>query len=167
MGRPADQGGDGVHYPATDHAHNKDFYLLDVTRGRYEYPQLRDTAVTLASRWKPHKIYIEDASVGIALTQELRQAGIYAVVPVPVARDKISRMYLQQAKFEAGQVLFPKGAAFLPALESELLAFPQSKTNDQVVSTNHLMPWSESAPKLDRMYLPRNISNRQCRPAAP
>jgi predicted phage terminase large subunit-like protein len=119
--------------------HNKDFYLLDVTRGRYEYPQLRNTAVAIAERFKPDKIYIEDASIGIALTQELRQAGIYATAPVPVERDKIGRMYLQQAKFEAGQVLFPKGAHFLPVLEGELLTFPQSKFDDQVDSISQAL----------------------------
>jgi phage terminase large subunit-like protein len=31
-------------------------------------------------------------------------------------------------------VIFPKGAAFLPELERELLSFPQSKTDDQVDS---------------------------------
>jgi hypothetical protein len=36
------------------------FYLLDLTRGRYEYPQLRDTALALAERYKPSKILIED-----------------------------------------------------------------------------------------------------------
>jgi phage terminase large subunit-like protein len=43
-------------------------------------------------------------------------------------------VYVNQAKFEAGLVLFPKGALFLPELEAELLAFPQGKTDDQVDS---------------------------------
>ena len=47
------------------------FYLLDLTRGRYEYPQLRDTALALAKRYRPNEILIEDASTGIALAQEL------------------------------------------------------------------------------------------------
>lgn len=118
---------------------NKDFYLLDLTRGRYEYPQLRNTAVALAEHYKPDTIYVEDASTGIALAQELRQARIYATRPVQVERDKIGRMYLQQSKFEAGQVLFPRGAHFLPVLEAELLTFPQSKTDDQVDSISQAL----------------------------
>jgi predicted phage terminase large subunit-like protein len=57
-----------------------------------------------------------------------------AVRLVPIERDKIGRLYVNQAKFEAGLVLFPKGAPFLPALEAEVLTFPQSKTDDQVDS---------------------------------
>jgi phage terminase large subunit-like protein len=44
--------------------------------------------------------------------QELRQAGFYMVDAVPIERDKIGRLYVQQAKFEAGLVLFPRGAPF-------------------------------------------------------
>jgi predicted phage terminase large subunit-like protein len=117
------------------------FYLLDVTRGRYEYPQLRAIALDLAKRYDPHKIMIEDASTGIALGQELRQAGHYMVDLVPVERDKIGRMYVQQAKFEAGRVLFPENAGFLDDLLAELLAFPQGKTDDQVDSISQALAY--------------------------
>jgi predicted phage terminase large subunit-like protein len=121
--------------------HEKHFYLLDVTRGRYEYPRLRETAAALADRFKPSIIMIEDASTGIALAQELRQAGTYAVRPIPVERDKIGRLYVQQSKFEAGLVLFPRGARFLPELEIELLTFPQGKTDDQVDSISQALAY--------------------------
>jgi predicted phage terminase large subunit-like protein len=121
--------------------HEKHFYLLDVTRGRYEYPRLRETAAALADRFKPSVIMIEDASTGIALAQELRQAGTYAVRPIPVERDKVGRLYVQQSKFEAGLVLFPKGARFLPELEIELLTFPQGKTDDQVDSISQALAY--------------------------
>src|SRR5262245_11452731 len=40
------------------------YYLVDLTRGRYLYPRLRDTAVELAKRHKPDVVLIEDTSVG-------------------------------------------------------------------------------------------------------
>ena len=49
------------------------YYLLDLTRGRFEYPQLRDTAIALAQRFEPQTILIEDASTGISLAQELQR----------------------------------------------------------------------------------------------
>jgi predicted phage terminase large subunit-like protein len=52
------------------------------------------------------------------------------------------RLYVNQAKFEAGLVLFPKGAPFLPELEAELLAFPQGKTDDQVDSISQALSFS-------------------------
>ncbi|HWW46860.1 MAG TPA: phage terminase large subunit [Xanthobacteraceae bacterium] len=110
------------------------YYLLDVSRGRHEYPRLRDTALALAERYRPDTILIENASTGMALEQELRQLRRWAVRLVTVEHDKIGRLYVQQGKFEAGQVLFPAGARFLPELEAELLTFPHGKTDDQVDS---------------------------------
>lgn len=114
---------------------DKCYYLLDLTRGRYDYPSLKATAIALAQKYRPHYVLIEDASTGTALAQELKS--VYfggAVRLVPIERDKIGRLYVNQAKFEARLVLFPKGAPFLPELEAELLAFPQGKTDDQVDS---------------------------------
>ena len=114
--------------------HDKNYYLLDLVRGRFDYPTLRRTALALAERYDPHTILIEDASTGIALAQELKQIQHRVVKPIPVERDKVGRLFVEQQKFEAGLVHFPKGAAFLPGLEAEVLTFPQSKTDDQVDS---------------------------------
>ena len=120
---------------------DKHFYLLDLTRGRYEYPRLRNTAVALAERFNPNVILIEDASTGTALAQDMLQAQTYAVRLIPIDRDKIGRLYVQQAKFEAGLVLFPKDAGFLTQLEPELLAFPQAKTDDIVDSISQALAY--------------------------
>jgi predicted phage terminase large subunit-like protein len=118
---------------------DKNFYLLDLVRDRFEYPRLRAKATELAKKYNPLKILIEDASTGTALAQDLRESGVYNVSLVPVDRDKIGRLYVQQAKFEAGLVWFPKAASFLVALEAELLAFPQSKHDDQVDSISQAL----------------------------
>jgi predicted phage terminase large subunit-like protein len=120
------------------------YYLLDLTRDRYEYPQLRDTAIALAKRFKPDTVLIEDASTGIALAQELNDILLCAVEPIPIDRDKIGRLYVQQGKFHAGRVLFPRGASFLPELEAELLRFPQGKTDDQVDSITQALAYQDS-----------------------
>jgi predicted phage terminase large subunit-like protein len=116
-----------------------------LTRGRYEYPQLRDTALALAKRFKPDEILIEDASTGIALAQELKQSHYYYVNPIPVDRDKIGRLYVQQAKFAAGRVHFPRDAAFLAELEAELLTFPQARTDDQVDSISQALAYDSNS----------------------
>jgi predicted phage terminase large subunit-like protein len=130
---------------------DKNYYLLDLTRGRYEYPRLRAAALALAERFKPAAILIEDASTGIALAQELKSSRIYAVKPIPIERDKVGRLYVQQAKFEAGLVHFPRGARFLPELEAELLAFPQAKTDDQVDSISQALNYKLSTYTLDHI----------------
>jgi predicted phage terminase large subunit-like protein len=116
------------------------YYLIDLTRGRYEYPRLKETAIELAKRHRPRRILIEDASTGIALEQELKRIYFEGTTSlVKIERDKIGRLYVNQAKFEAGRVLFPKGAPFLPELEAEVLAFPQGKTDDQVDSISQAL----------------------------
>ncbi|MGY3343520.1 MULTISPECIES: phage terminase large subunit [unclassified Bradyrhizobium] len=109
------------------------YYLLDLVRGRFEYPVLRDTAMQLARRFRPDRILIEDASTGTALAQELRNA-TFSVTPVKVEHDKIGRVYVQQAKFAAGRVWLPRQAPYLADLETELLTFPQGRHDDQVDS---------------------------------
>jgi predicted phage terminase large subunit-like protein len=123
---------------------NNDYYLIDLVRDRFDYPRLRQTAMMLADQYKPDVILIEDASTGSPLAQELRRAGRYAVMPVPVELDKKARVYIQQAKFEAGHVLFPRHASFMPALLTELLTFPQSKYDDQVDSVTQALASSGS-----------------------
>jgi predicted phage terminase large subunit-like protein len=64
-----------------------------------------------------------------------------AVTPISIERDKVGRLYVQQAKFEAGLVLFPKNASFPPELEAELLMFPQARTDDQVDSITQALAY--------------------------
>lgn len=138
--------------------HDKHFYLLDLVRGRYEYPHLRSSALALAERYKPDSILIEDASTGIALAQELHRALHIPVNPVRAERDKEGRLYVHQAKFEAGLVHFPRGAAFLPELEAELLAFPQAKTDDQVDSISQALSYEPGYTMVDPDALERFVT---------
>jgi hypothetical protein len=54
---------------------------------------------------------IEDASTGIALAQELRQAGTYAVRPIPVERDKIAASMFNNPNLRRASCFFPKPRA--------------------------------------------------------
>ncbi len=62
----------------------------------------------------------------------MRDAGIWKTSLVPIDRDKVGRLYVQQSKFEAGHVCFLRGASFSPILEAELLAFPQAQYDDRI-----------------------------------
>ena len=118
------------------------YYLINLIRDRFEYPSLQAAAISLAKLHRPRCVLIEDASTGIALAQELKS--IYfggATTLVPIERDKIGRLYVNQAKFEAGLVLFPRGALYLPELEAELLTFPQGKNDDQVDSITQALSY--------------------------
>jgi predicted phage terminase large subunit-like protein len=116
------------------------YYLLDLTRGRYDYPSLKATAIALAQKYRPHYVLIEDASTGTALAQELTKVYFNGAVElVPIERDKIGRLYVNQAKFAAGLVLFPEEAPYMPELLAEVLTFPHGKTDDQVDSISQAL----------------------------
>lgn len=118
---------------------DKNYYLLDMVRGRYEYPRLRELSMALADRHKPFAILIENSSTGIALGQELKGLGRYPIRLVPPEHDKIGRLFVQQAKFEAKLVHFPKEAPYLADIEKELLTFPQGRTDDIVDSISQAL----------------------------
>jgi predicted phage terminase large subunit-like protein len=119
----------------------KRFYLLDMVRGRFEYPLLRETVLASAAHFKPRTILVEDASTGGALAQDLREFHFHHVELIPVHRDKVGRLYVQQAKFTSGQVLFPRHARFVAQVEAELLTFPQGKTDDIVDSMTQALAY--------------------------
>ena len=114
------------------------WYLVDVWRQRVDYPTLKANVQTLAKRWNVRRVLVEDAGAGTSLVQELRGwvSGIIAVKP---EGDKASRMVVASAKFEAGQVLLPERASWLPDLEAELFTFPGSRHDDQCDSISQAL----------------------------
>ncbi len=101
----------------------RSYYLLDVWRGRLEFPQLRHKLISLAREHAPNRILIEQAGPGLHLIQELR-ANPVSGVPVPIGikpiGDKLVRMEAQCARFEAGQVFLPKEAPWLSEFLHEI-----------------------------------------------
>jgi predicted phage terminase large subunit-like protein len=122
----------------------KHFYLLNVARGRFEYPQLREKAIALGRIYEPYVILVEDAMTGASLIQEMKQEGNFKMQAVKVEHDKVTRMWLQQAKFEAGLVHFPRSETWLKDLEAELLTFPQGKFDDQVDSVSQALAYKST-----------------------
>jgi predicted phage terminase large subunit-like protein len=117
---------------------NKLWYLIDVWRQRVDYPTLKANVQTLAERWDARRVLVEDTGAGTSLVQELsgQVSGIVAVKP---EGDKASRMAVASAKFEAGQVLLPERASWLPDLEAELFVFPGSRHDDQCDSISQAL----------------------------
>jgi predicted phage terminase large subunit-like protein len=118
--------------------YDKRYYLIDVLRGRFDFPTLRTKVSQQAKLRKASRILIEDAGFGTALIQELKTAN-FSVVGIKPEYDKKIRMAIQSAKFENGQVFFPKEAPWLRDLEDELFAFPNSRHDDQVDSISQAL----------------------------
>ena len=125
----------------------RNYYLLDVWRGRLEFPHLKHKLIALAREHKPNRILIEQAGPGLHLIQELR-ANPVSGVPVPIGikpeGDKLVRMEAQCARFEAGQVYLPKEAPWLGEFLHEILAFPNARHDDQIDSVSQFLNWAEA-----------------------
>jgi predicted phage terminase large subunit-like protein len=118
--------------------HENRYYLIDVLRGRFDFPTLRTKVSQHAELHKASQILIEDAGFGTALIQELKTAH-FSVIAVKPEYDKKIRMAIQSAKFENGQVFFPKESPWLRDLEGELFAFPNGRHDDQVDSISQAL----------------------------
>jgi predicted phage terminase large subunit-like protein len=119
------------------------FYLLDIWRDRVDYPTLKSKVPELATQWGAHQVLIEEAGTAIGLLAELRVKGLTGIKP---DRDKVTRLSIASALFEAGQVHFPERARWLPKLEVELFSFPGSRYNDQVDSISMALNHVKSSP---------------------
>jgi predicted phage terminase large subunit-like protein len=122
------------------------YYLLDLVRGRFDYPTLRREVLQLKQRWPDATILIEDKGSGTSLIQDLRYQNI-SVIDIKAETDKVTRLCATQALFEAGSVLFPQEAPWLQDLVIELMAFPKYRHDDQVDSMSQGLTWMRRRPK--------------------
>jgi predicted phage terminase large subunit-like protein len=126
--------------------------LVDLVRGRFEYPELVAAALALSRKWKvgwAHTyLVIEDKGSGSSLIQSLKRERVYAHQHHDkVEGDKVMRLTAQAAQFHAGLVHFREDAPWLGELMAELLGFPGVRHDDQVDSISQALAfisWRES-----------------------
>ncbi|NIJ43500.1 putative phage terminase large subunit-like protein [Parvibaculum indicum] len=125
---------------------NRSYWLLDVWRGRLNFPDLKRKVEALARQHNPSRILIEDAGPGMHLLQEFRNntpQGIPRPIGITPVGSKEERLDAQTARFEAKQVLLPTDAPWLSDFQHELLAFPNARHDDQVDSVTQFLAWAE------------------------
>lgn len=109
-------------------------WVLDLVRGRFDYPTLKRRAIQLHRQWSPigeYRLVIENKGSGMSLIQDLINQNIYPIRVQP-SGDKVMRMHAQTARIESGSVFLPRRAAWLDDFRTELLAFPRGRHDDQV-----------------------------------
>jgi predicted phage terminase large subunit-like protein len=126
----------GVFYPDQDSGPN--IILLDVTKGRWDFPELKRIAKDQYDQWQPDNVLIEAKATGITLQQELRRMGIPVTMYSPGGRragqDKVSRAHSIAPLLEAGMVWAPD-TDWAEDLVEECAAFPNGDNDDLVDST--------------------------------
>jgi len=108
--------------------------LLDAQRGRWNFPELKMTALEEYNYWEPDMVIVEAKATGTPLTDELRRTGIPVLNYTPSkGRDKVSRMHMVAPLFEAGMVWAPE-KSFSEEVIEECAAFPHGDYDDYVDS---------------------------------
>jgi len=115
------------------------YYLLDVWRGKVEFPELKRVAISLYDRDTPVVVLVEDTSNGIALNQELQRNTRIPVLPVQAKGSKESRVNAISPTIEAGKVFLPESASWLYDYMEELSAFPGGANDDMCDSTSQAL----------------------------
>ncbi len=118
--------------------------LLDVEKGRWDFPQLKTKALEQYQYWEPETIIVEAKASGLPLTQELRRFGIPVVNFTPSrGNDKHVRVNSVSTLFEAGQV-WCTDDHWAQELVEECAAFPYGDNDDLVDSmTQALMRYRQ------------------------
>jgi len=105
--------------------------LLDATKGRWGFPELKAEAKRQHELWKPDMLLIEAKASGQPLADELVRSGLPAVTYAPGrGRDKITRMNMIAPLFEAGRVWAPVDEFYAKEVIDEVSSFPAGEFDD-------------------------------------
>ncbi len=124
------------------------FYLLDSYVARLGYPELKKKAMSLAAKWVPDAILIEDKASGQSLIQDLRNETALPIITILPEASKEVRASVVSPKVEAGRVWLPEKAPWLHDYETEMTIFPNAEHDDQVDSTTQFLGWITTRERL-------------------
>jgi predicted phage terminase large subunit-like protein len=106
--------------------------LLNRIKGKYEFPELKRTALQQVKEWTPDTTIVEAKASGQPLIDEMRRSGIFVQDYTPgKGQDKIARVNAISDMFTSGQVWFPE-TWWASEVVDELLAFPNGEHDDDV-----------------------------------
>lgn len=108
------------------------YFLLDLWRGRLEFPELKRQFVGLYSKWCPSIVLVEDKASGQSLIQEIKRDTRIPVKAIQVDRDKVARANSVSPSVEAGKVFLDEKGKWLSDFLEETEFFPNAEHADQV-----------------------------------
>lgn len=120
-------------------------HILEMVHGKWEYPELKQQAISLFNRWQLDKretsatsICIEDRASGQQLIQDFKKAGL-PVKPIEVTKDKLSRVEEVLDYIANGNVMLPENEQYSnnSVFLAECEAFTRDLTapHDDIVDT--------------------------------
>jgi len=122
----------GIFYP--EEGGKPNIILLDSVKDRFEFPELRRTALEQYKYWNPDMVIVEQKASGTPLTHELRQMDIPVMTFTPSrGNDKHVRVNSCAPLFEAGLIWAPN-EQFAEEVIEECASFPFGDHDDLVDS---------------------------------
>lgn len=115
------------------------FYLLDMWKGRVEFPELKKKVVELYELHKVNEILIEDKASGQSLLQELQRNTRLPIKPIKIEKDKIARVNAITPLIEAGRIILPQNKYWLKSFTDECEEFPNGEFDDAVDSMSQFL----------------------------
>ena len=122
------------------------YYLIDVWKGRVEFPELKKKVVELYELHKVNEILIEDKASGQSLLQELQRNTKLPIKAIKVEQDKIARVNAVTPLIEAGRVVLPNDkhpsgsrTGWLKSFTDECEEFPNGEYDDAVDSMSQFL----------------------------
>ena len=117
-------------------------YLLDITRGKIDYPRLREAIHNMSSLFRPDAILIEDCAAGQQIIQEFQSSDDTSrIVPIKPKNDKFTRLMLVSTMFEKNIIFLPRDARWMNDFIDEVTNFPDAEHDDQVDSVSQFLLW--------------------------
>jgi predicted phage terminase large subunit-like protein len=107
-------------------------YLLDLVRGRWNFPNIMKRASALHEKWNSDAVIVEQASSGHDVIAEFRQSSDMPIMGIKPHNSKEERAKAVSGRLEAGRVHVPSNAPWLADLFTELEQFPSGEHDDQV-----------------------------------
>jgi predicted phage terminase large subunit-like protein len=116
-------------------------WLLNIWRGRLEYPDLQRKIKSMCVQMNANRVLIEQAGSGLSLIQDLGRSSNLNVIGIVPKQEKATRLMSVSAMIEAGRIMIPNEAPWLAEFRRELTLFPNANHDDQVDSLSQFLKW--------------------------
>ncbi len=108
------------------------YYLINICRGRFEFPELKRKAKEQYEKYRPSQVWIEDKASGISLIQELKRDTNIPIKEIKADKDKMEYVNAAAPIIEGGRVKLLNNADRLEGFIDECIEFPNGEYDDQV-----------------------------------
>ncbi len=112
--------------------HETGVNILDLWRGKVEYPELITMMKAKYDQYHPQAVKVEDAGSGQSAIQSLTRDTSIPIIKIKAEGTKEQRANLITGVVEAGRVSLPERASWLAIFLEELTSFPGGKHDDIV-----------------------------------